>query len=74
MTPKVLEEAKKEAEEAERLKALGDLEHSVEKFKHALTSIRMFCMFTKHPAWFKQCSEIKALVEKNLEELKEKLK
>lgn len=70
MVPKVLEDAKKVKEEALRLEQIGDLEHAIQKFKKALELIRMFCLFTKHPIWFKQCKELQKSLEDKLEQVK----
>ena len=73
MSPKLLDDAKHEAEDAEKLLSIGDLEHALEKYKHATEMMRMFCMFTKHPIWFKKCKELESQYEAKLKQLKLKL-
>ncbi|MHA1148791.1 MAG: hypothetical protein ACTSR8_11185 [Promethearchaeota archaeon] len=73
MSPKLLDVAKHEAEDAEELLELGDLEHALEKYKHATEMVRIFCMFTKNPIWFKQCKELESQYEAKLRQLKSKL-
>ena len=73
MAPKALDDAEIAGKDAGKLEKLGRYEEALEKYKKAVELLRMFCLFTKHPVWFKQCKEYEKLFDDKLTQLKLKL-